>query len=217
MIDFNEIIEYNKEMLIDYYYHLCKTNIDSNICRKVTENTLETWKTYIDKNQFLKGMDRLETWRHLAEDKPFIYIKNNSMYKFIPPKNYQYLNVLNNLKKESLYFVLASLIIIFQVFGDGNHRTAHYFYYKMTNKHFTPKQLSKIDEVLKFFDYGGEFERNPEIINEIIGKLVDIQEQTGGKKRKYKTLHFRHKKNKTKKLRYHNKIQKKYFKNNIKI
>lgn len=204
MIDINDLIIYNKQLLINNYYHLCKTNPSNNLCRKVTENTLDNWKSYLDKNQFSKGRDRLETWLYLTEESPFIYIKNNSLYKFIPPEDYQYLTQLKGMKEEKLYFILAGLMIIFQVFGDGNHRTANYFYNKMVDKNITPKQFDKIDEILSNYDYGGNIQRDPLVITDIISKLLDIQQQTGGKKRKIRTMRFKRRQNKTKKRHHRN-------------
>jgi hypothetical protein len=186
MIGIHDLIMYNKELLINNYYNFCKSNPSNNLCRKIHENTLDNWKLYLDANQFSKGKDRLETWSYLITEEPFIYIKNNSMYKFIPPKPYQYLTELKTMKKDKLYFVLSGLMVIFQVFGDGNHRTANYFFSTMTNKNITNKQFDKINQMLNDYDYS-VIERKPELINEIITRLITVQEQFAGKKQKTKT------------------------------
>lgn len=182
MIDINDLIIYNKELLINSYYNLCSNEPTNNLCRKVSENTFDNWKMYLDKNQFSKGKNRLDTWLYLTTEDPFIYFKNNSIYKFIPPKTYQYLTELKNMEKNNLYFVLAGLMVIFQVFGDGNHRTSNYFYKIMTNKTITNKQFEKINQLLREFDYIS-IEREPELISLIITRLLNI-EQTAGKRKK---------------------------------
>jgi hypothetical protein len=183
MIDVNELIEYNKDLLVNTYYNMCKQNPKEFICKKVMNNTIENWRIYLEINQFNKGINRLETWNHINQQNPFIYVKNNSDYKFIPPKSYQYINELNMLKKEELYFILAGLIIIFQVFGDGNHRTADYFYKRMLNKNISQEQFKKINNILNNVDYNGIIERDPAIIKNIIRDLLVIH-QNGGKHKK---------------------------------
>jgi len=87
------------------------------------------------------------------------------------------------------YFILAAFMIIFQVFGDGNHRTANYFYNKYTGTDISPKKLKAIDNIRRTerYDYY-TIKSNPDIMkNVIIKQLVEINNLTGGfKKRKPK-------------------------------
>jgi hypothetical protein len=74
--------------------------------------------------QFGKGYDRLKTWLLLSNESLFWNPKTNRNTK---------IEGLSRLTKLQKTLCLAAFIIYFQVFGDGNHRTAYeYFRTKMS-------------------------------------------------------------------------------------
>ena len=126
-------------------YEACIIQPTHPYLQLVNSNTLENWITYfqIDNNIYSKGIERIYTWRTLF--------------------NYpRLLTVSTDLK----YFVLSSLIILFQIYGDGNHRTASYFYNKYTGRIFNQALLEQFS--IEFADL------NTNNIHDIIEKLICI-------------------------------------------
>ena len=94
-------------------YNVCLLQPTHSYLQLVSSNTVYNWINYfkINNNIYSKGLDRLKIWG-------YIFCNNNQLLS-LPTKN--------------KYFVLSALIIVFQVYGDGNHRTASYLYNKYTN------------------------------------------------------------------------------------
>lgn len=96
---------------------------------------------------------------------------------------------INHMKHDDLntfYFVIAGLMIIFQVFSDGNHRTASQFYYMLTNRHITEKQYNAIKTI---YQSSGDFLRycnNPKYIMMLIEQLASVSHSGGSKIKKTK-------------------------------
>ena len=202
--DINTLIEelslFNMELLANSRIKICNENPTHRYC-VVTPNTYEKWISYLKSNRFElfeKGINRLDTWKALLNQPPFIYFKESSSYNRNMPDyncNIPDNNIISQLiyiKEEDpnkYYFILAAFMIIFQVFGDGNHRTANYFYNKYTGTDISPKKLKAIDNIRRTerYDYY-TIKSNPDIMkNVIINQLVEINNLTGGfKKRKPK-------------------------------
>ena len=119
--------------------------------------------------------------------------------------------IISLLKSEYKYFILAGLIVIFQVFGDANHRTAKHFYKETTGKSISLNQETKINNLLSNYDYYGI--TNDPIIKmyEIVNELYRIASSISGGKTKNK--HKNKNKNKVKQI---SKIKLKKIKNKSK-
>lgn len=193
----HDMIVFNKEEQIKTRIQLCEDNPSLMVCSQVDKNTYEDWYNYYSKNEnanlFSKGINRLETWDELFQHKPILYFSK----EIIPANskdNARLQNIIKILKRlkdtEPLYyfFIFAGLIIIFQVFGDANHRTANFFYKKMTGKNITPQQEMAInDELLRKYEYYSIENTTPiYTMNKIIKKLIKIISTLNGGKRKSK-------------------------------
>lgn len=115
----NEMVAYNKHLLSEFYFDRCTSNPFHPSCEKVGSNTLHNWRRYFNQpeNQFSKGIERLNRWMDLSNSPGLLRIQRENADKF--------------------HFIMASLIIIWQVFGDGNHRTASHYYHQTTGKSMT--------------------------------------------------------------------------------
>lgn len=193
----NNLIAYNITILAQSKVSLCNKEPRHPKC-VVSPNTYEDWLLYLKNNRdvvFEKGYNRLYSWRALLNDHPFLYFPDNSTYSKNSPNDKNVITQLYNLKisdKYKYYFILAACIIIFQVFSDGNHRTAMYFYNKSTGNELTKTQLKAIDNIRRNFPFDYyNLNENPDIIRkDIIPKLLEISDLVGGfkkrKSRKYK-------------------------------
>jgi hypothetical protein len=201
-IDFiiNDITNYNKEQQISTLIELCKNNSNTQLCSYVVQNKYDNWFNYLSENNnqrlFSKGMDRLQTWVKLLQDEPQLYFSK----KIVPENSEQQIilqKIIHKLKSKYKFFILAGLIVIFQVFGDGNHRTAKYFYKLTTGENIYLNQEKKINNLLRNNDYY-TISKNPIIqLNSIISELINIASNThGGKKRKTRKTIRRIKKSK---------------------
>jgi hypothetical protein len=96
---------------------------------------LLNFKEYIDYNAsirnisiysfeklFSKGSDRLKSWILLYNHSVYWHPVNNK-FKIHDP-------MFEHMEHSKKIFCLTVAMIAFQVFGDGNHRTAYYFYEK---------------------------------------------------------------------------------------
>lgn len=164
---------------------LVHTNaISQSQTREATPGTSD-WLEYFDKypsKLFSKGTFRQETWRRIAypphalifqgvrvvSDKEAVHI----IRRLVPPMRSA--------------FILSALIIIFQVFGDANHRTADKFYYMRTGKHITPQQMKQIDAIGRQMDYG-VISHNPLQTLPIVIDRIQSVIQHGGRRRTKKT------------------------------
>lgn len=195
-----ELINFNKDQQIKSRIELCESNPSIHVCTLVEENNYENWYNFYsednNKNLFSKGKDRLDSWTHLFQEEPTFFFS-----KEIVPTPYTrgviqtLLNKLNNLRTTDIktyFFVLAGLIVIFQVFGDANHRTAKYFYNKMTGEDISEEQEMKINDILRSNDYysiaSNPIVKMTKIINQLINIITTV---TGGKKRKNMTKRTR--------------------------
>ena len=189
----NDLIKFNKEKQIDTMIRLCKENPSSHLCRNVSVNKYDDWDNFFsidnNKNIFSKGFQRLDTWINLLNDRPMLYF-TKEIVPISREDQEQLDELLNNLnylkenKKEKYYFIMASLIIIFQVFGDGNHRTANYFMKNMTYLEINKAQMNKINELLSRNDYYTIKEIPIINMNRLINELIQISDIVGGKKYK---------------------------------
>jgi prophage maintenance system killer protein len=187
----HQIIEYNKDIQISTSINLYKNTSGYSrpmICNYVSENSYEAWNYFYtvdnNKNLFLKGYERLKTWIHLFNDKPSFYF-NKEIYPITEEEKYLYSITIDRLiyfkknKNLEYLFILSALIIIFQVFGDGNHRTAKYFM-KINGGLLTKKQEEMINNILRINDYYS-ISMNPiKKMNEIIVQLININKQMVG-------------------------------------
>ena len=103
--------------------------------------------------QFGKGYDRLKSWLNLAGLNPD-YRNRDVPYFWSPITNemipVKYLSDLNKLQQN---FCLAALIICFQVFGDGNHRAANYFFRLRSGRDLSVDEKNIINDIRIMFDY----------------------------------------------------------------
>jgi len=193
----HDMVVFNKEEQIKTRIQLCEDNPSLMVCSHVDKNTYEHWYNYYSQNEnanlFSKGINRLETWDKLFQNKPILYFSK----EIIPAdskENARLQNIIKILKRlkavKPLYyfFIFAGLIIIFQVFGDANHRTAKFFYKKMTGNDMTPQQEMVInDELLRKYEYYSIENTTPiYTMNKIIKKLIEIISTVNGGKRKSK-------------------------------
>jgi len=177
---YNQLIEFNKKEQIESRIDLCNRKPQLNVCNHVTQNTYEKWSQYYShsnyKNLFSKGQDRFEKWKKL-ESMNF----ENSVI------NQQLITIMNS-NKHKFYFIIAALIIIFQVFGDANHRTGRYYYKKNTNSTLNDTQETMIKNILREFEYTT---MNDNKLSNIITKLnqssIPNSVRGGKKSRKNKT------------------------------
>lgn len=143
-----------------------------NINLSIINNNLymNSYVKYGSQKQFGKGYRRLYDWFNLFQYN-IIYLTNGENLEI------KKLKYLKNHDKTCYYFCFAGLIILFQVFSDGNHRTAKEYYFKMTNKEIDSKQMDKINHLLSRFDYyvfrTNEY-KTYEMINSILEDLVKI-------------------------------------------
>lgn len=160
LIDIN--IDLNHPLIKELLYinlSIINRNLDANLLVK-----------YGSEKQFAKGYRRLHDWFHLKQY-DIIYLSDNNKI------NVKFLKSLKIENKDAYYFCISGLIILFQVFSDGNHRTAQEYYFKNTNKHIELKKMEKINHLFSLFDYYS-FRINEykiyEMINTILDNLVKI-------------------------------------------
>ena len=140
--------------LLDINLNIINANLDLNSIVK-----------YGSQKQFGKGYRRLYDWFNLREYN-IIHLSNNETIEI------KMLKYLKNKDKNCYYFCVSGLIILFQVFSDGNHRTANDYYFKNTNKYIDSKQMEKINHLFSIFDYY-TFRVNNHKIYETINTILD--------------------------------------------
>lgn len=199
----NDLTKVNTEIQIDTYFNMCQEIPSHHFCSVVRDNKPDNWRDYFSKNEnknlFSKGKERLQTWIGLLQEPSVLYFDKT-------PEKTMILKRMEELKKEKIehyYFVLAGLIIIFQVFGDGNHRTAKYFYNNITNGlSITKIQENKIDGLMEQYGYN-EISINPYVIDQIIDELKQIANMVnGGRQKKIKSNRKRKTNRKSKRKKY---------------
>jgi len=197
-----ELIEYNKKMQIHSSIQLCKQTPTLPICNLVDNNNWDLFYTEDHfKNLFSKGAERMNTWKYLLNEPPTVYF-SNEIKPHTPDENtllqdiIKQLQYLKNNKIQLYYFIFAALIILFQVFGDGNHRTAAYFMKKYTGNDITLHQMKFINGLMNKLDYHLIKSDPIHILHTLIYDLIDgynvrysgnIKRKTRMNKRKTKT------------------------------
>ena len=98
--------------------------------------------------QFSKGFDRLHTWLNLS------YKKHSQIGvdKYGKPN---IVKTLSNpvLDKSAKLYALAGLMVIFQVFGDGNHRTASKYFKQNVGRELRDEEKDLIEIFNKIYDW----------------------------------------------------------------
>lgn len=140
--------------LLDINLSIINNNLDENSLVKYGSN-----------KQFGKGYRRLYDWFHLKEYN-ILHLSDNKQIEI------KLLKYLKNKDPLCYYFCLAGLIILFQVFSDGNHRTAQEYYFKMTHNYINSKKMDKINHLFSIFDYYN-FRINEDKIYEMINTILD--------------------------------------------
>lgn len=181
---YNDLIEFNKTQQINSRIDLCKRDSQHPVCNNVSMNDNDEWYQYYSKNDnehlFSKGRDRFEKWKEL-ESIELYNKKNKQRLTYIHNKKIkQRLTNIHNSNKQHFYFVIAALIIIFQVFGDGNHRTAVYYFKKMTKSTIEDIQMTGINNILSTFNYPPTDDKLLSIINEL-NNIISNDILRGGK------------------------------------
>jgi hypothetical protein len=194
MGDIDEIVDkliiFNKAEQIKSKIELCNAEPSRPICGNVIDNNYESWHDFLSKNNnnnlFSKGVDRLKSWSALLKEEPKLYFYREMLPTSVHDEEL-YVNAMNKIKhfrnsnKNVYYFILSALIIVFQVFGDGNHRTAAHFYKKMTNKDITSLQMGKINTILNNLDYNAITINPIKRMDELLNRLYLIAYMVGGK------------------------------------
>jgi hypothetical protein len=189
----DELISYNKQLQIEGIIELCNTNPTSDLCRNVTNNNYVEWDRFFtvdnNKNLFSKGINRLETWKHLFEDNSVLYfskviVPQTLIEEDLMRKLTSKLNYLKEKNIYSYYFIFASLIILFQIFGDGNHRTAQYFMKIMRFPQINMSQMREINNLISRSDYYNINEQPIKRMYKLVNEIISILETTGGTKTK---------------------------------
>lgn len=133
---------------------------------------------------FSKGTDRVKYWIHLAFDNPPMLWNGKNYYTPI--------EMLNNIEYDEKIFTLTVLMILFQVFGDGNHRTAAKFFRDKVGRNLTPEEnnlINEFHETNKYGSYGYDtllVEYNPikeinNVVKKIVGEYRILHHRRGGK------------------------------------
>ncbi len=169
----NELVAYNKELQINTMMELCIRNKSSQLSENIKNNAYENL------NVFSKGLERLNTWKQLLQDNSILYFS-----KIITPTTEEDKKLMHNINTKINYlkynnkhlycFLFASLIIIFQIFGDGNHRTAQYFMKIMGYPKINYIQMNEIDNILFKNDYFIINKYPIKKMNDIINNLIDV-------------------------------------------
>jgi hypothetical protein len=105
-------------------YKFCLHNPSHPYTLLVSSNTVHNWEKF-----FINNMDRLYSKG---------YSRRCAILKVISDNEYQHLSPIEG------WFVFAGLIILFQMYGDGNHRTASYLYHQQTGLCFPSYEIDYI-------------------------------------------------------------------------
>jgi len=95
--------------------------------------------------QFAKGTDRLKSWLILS--------KLSRVWNPYTCQDSYYEPFFDNLDEKTKNFCLAVLIIVFQIFGDGNHRTAYLFYEKKLGYPISDELIERIKHFHSQYDF----------------------------------------------------------------
>jgi len=152
--------------------------------------------------QFSKGFERLHAWLSLA----YKYPSQFGVDKYGKPLIVKSLSN-PHLDKFAKLYALSGLMVIFQVFGDGNHRTAFEFFKRNTGRELREQEKIFIETLHRNYSWHSISNNSypPAIIDEIVENLAPKFNQINGlrggksKKRKNKSTKNKTKKNKCKK------------------
>lgn len=178
-----ELIQFNKTSQIQSMMELCRTHPLNHLCKEVIENNEEEWNPFFSignhKNLFAKGIERLNTWKHLMLNSSLFFSKPIVSHPDNAKMEKEITDQLNNLKdknRNSYYFIFAALIIVFQVFGDGNHRTAQYFMELMNVPKINNSQMLEINNLMSPYDYQNITQNPIQMMHSLIGELIRISQ-----------------------------------------
>jgi hypothetical protein len=114
---FNNVLDpYNVIQQATTRHNICISNSVHEFNTVITQSSIHNWETW-----FLKDINRVYSKGLLRRDN---VIKLCSHPSFM------------TISSTQSYFVLAGLVIILQLYGDGNHRTGQYLYTKFTGLRF---------------------------------------------------------------------------------
>ena len=155
--------------------------------------------------QFSKGFDRLHAWLSLTYKRPSQF----GIDKYGEP---YIVKSLNNprINEQAKLYVLSALIVIFQVFGDGNHRTSSEFFKRNTGRELREEEKNLIEDFNRKYDWYRIANNSypPAIIDDIVDTLVpNFNHMNGLRGGKSKKKRNKSTKNKTKK---HSKTKRQY-------
>lgn len=185
-----------------------KGRININVVReiKIREKVIrEEFKE--GRRKLFKDLNRLEAWLNLARWNSF----KSSEVGYVNPIIIERLINISDTNEKS--FVLAGLIIIFQIFEDANHRTANFYFKQKTGYDITYAQMEKIRQLSLYnYDWVDIILVDPETkVNDLVNDLSIIYTTSnnsaeptpsvGGKLKKKKIKSI---KNKTKKVKSKN-------------
>lgn len=131
-------------------YNVCIENPSHYYNRLISNNSIHYWELYFMEDRtrlYTKGTIRLDNLCRVYE---------NPIYR--------------QLNTSESWFVLCGLIILFQVFGDGNHRTARFLYNKFTGQSF---DFDRVHEITTL-DCEIIAPMSINVCNTYIQKLLDI-------------------------------------------
>jgi len=119
--------------------------------------------------QFSKGFDRLHTWLNLS-------YKEYSQFGVDKYGKPIIVKTLTNprLNKSARIYALAGLMVIFQVFGDGNHRTSSNYFKQNVGRDLRDEEKILIEDFNRTYCWYGIISSPypPAIIDEIVESLT---------------------------------------------
>ena len=182
----------NNEILGQYLFGF-KSTINHNLKKQIDTEQIPQGTNEGDTEQFAKGYDRLKTWLLLSNESLFWNPKKDTCREI---RNLSRINVPN-----AKAFCLAAFIICFQVFGDGNHASAQYYFQSKTNRPLTPLEIEDINKFCSRIGYDGWINNDDESNVQNLESAVENLSSTfiskmGGKK--HKKRHSSRKKTKRK-------------------
>jgi hypothetical protein len=188
-----QLIKFNVEQQIQSRMELCKQDQTMQMCREVPSNEYNNWYKFYTKdkynNLFSKGKSRLRSWCRLMKDPPIFefpnFSPNEDEMEGIETLSNK-LVYMNGVNPDCYYFIMSSLMVIFQIFGDGNHRTANFFYELSTGHQFglSSIQQEKIKKVYQQNDYFTVSKNPIKVLTNIVNELETICNANVGGKRK---------------------------------
>lgn len=165
-----DLIELNIDFNHPVIYELLHINLD--ILNKQKKDDMLSIE-FASTGQFSKGYRRLYDWFHLKEYGNLELTSN----KYLQIDNLESMKYNEHL----YYFCLSGFIILFQVFSDGNHRTAEQYYWVKTKRKINTAQMCEINSLFNIIDYynfrvdESKIYKNMEMILNYLVKIYNIQ------------------------------------------